>query len=47
MLKRFGFRKVINYNLEDFESIIKNEYKGVDVILDMVGGVIFKKILMS
>ena len=42
-LKDLGLERVINYNLEDFESIIKNEYKGVDVILDMVGGDYFQK----
>ena len=34
---------MINYNIEDFEMIIKNEFKGVDVILDMVGGDYFQK----
>ena len=42
-LKNLGLERVINYNHEDFESIIKDEYKGVDVILDMVGGDYFQK----
>ena len=42
-LQDLGLERVINYNLEDFESIIKNEYNGVDVILDMVGGDYFQK----
>ena len=42
-LKDLGVERVINYNFEDFEIIIKNEYKGVDVILDMVGGDYFQK----
>ena len=42
-LQGLGLERVINYNIEDFEMIIKNEFKGVDVILDMVGGDYFQK----
>jgi len=42
-LQDLGLERVINYNIEDFEIIIKNEFKGVDVILDMVGGDYFQK----
>ncbi|MDC3155104.1 NAD(P)H-quinone oxidoreductase [Pelagibacteraceae bacterium] len=42
-LQGLGLERVINYNIEDFEIIIKNEFKGVDVILDMVGGDYFQK----
>tara|TARA_B100001029_G_C15029505_1_gene435933 strand:- start:37 stop:1008 length:972 start_codon:yes stop_codon:yes gene_type:complete len=38
-----NIERCINYNDEDFEEIIKNEYSGVDVILDMVGGEYFQK----
>ena len=42
-LQGLGLERVINYNIDDFEMIIKNEFKGVDVILDMVGGDYFQK----
>ena len=42
-LQGLGLERVINYNIEDFEMIIKNEFKGVDVILDIVGGDYFQK----
>ena len=42
-LQDLGLERVINYNIEDFEMIIKNEFNGVDVILDMVGGDYFQK----
>ena len=35
--------RCINYNEEDFEKIIKDQFSGVDVILDMVGGDYFQK----
>mgnify|MGYP003324284956 CR=1 FL=1 len=42
-LQGLGLERVINYDIDDFEMIIKNEFKGVDVILDMVGGDYFQK----
>jgi NADPH:quinone reductase len=38
--RKFGAARVINYALEDFVAAVKSETggKGVDVILDMVGG---------
>jgi putative PIG3 family NAD(P)H quinone oxidoreductase len=33
-----GADRAINYQEEDFVEIIKSEYSGVDVVLDMVGG---------
>jgi NADPH:quinone reductase len=38
--RRFGAARAINYHTEDFVAVVKKETgaKGVDVILDMVGG---------
>ena len=38
--KRFGAARAINYHSEDFVAVVRDETgaKGVDVILDMVGG---------
>ena len=38
--RKFGAARAINYALEDFVAVVKSETdgKGVDVILDMVGG---------
>lgn len=36
--KGFGADRVIDYNTEDFVEIIRNEAKGANVILDIVGG---------
>ena len=38
--KRFGAARAINYNSEDFVAVVKEETggKGVDVILDIIGG---------
>ncbi|UKJ06479.1 NAD(P)H-quinone oxidoreductase [Solitalea lacus] len=47
--KKLGADKCINYNTEDFETIIKTvtNNKGVDVILDMVGGEYINKNINS
>ena len=42
-LNSLNIERVINYKTDDFEKIILNEYKGIDVILDMVGGNYFQK----
>ena len=42
-IEKFNFAKCINYNDEDFEIIIKELNKGIDVILDIVGGEYFQK----
>ena len=42
-LNSLNIDRVINYKTDDFEKIILKEYKGVDVILDMVGGNYFQK----
>ena len=39
--EELGAEKCIDYKKEDFESALK--YQGIDVILDMVGGVYFEK----
>ena len=42
-MEQLGSTLTINYQNEDFEEIIKKELKGVDVILDIVGGEYFQK----
>ena len=42
-LSKLNLEMVINYNSQDFEENIKQKFKGVDVILDMVGGDYFQK----
>ena len=42
-MKQLGSTLTINYQNEDFEEVIKKELKGVDVILDIVGGEYFQK----
>ena len=42
-LNKLNLEMVINYNSHDFEEKIKQKFKGVDVILDMVGGDYFQK----
>ncbi len=42
-IDNLNIERCINYKIEDFENIIKNEYFGVDVILDIVGGEYFQK----
>ncbi|MBW1696829.1 MAG: NAD(P)H-quinone oxidoreductase [Deltaproteobacteria bacterium] len=36
--KAFGADRVIDYNAEDFVEVVRNEAKGANVILDIVGG---------
>jgi len=36
--KKFGADRVIDYNEEDFVEVVRNEAKGANVILDIVGG---------
>jgi putative PIG3 family NAD(P)H quinone oxidoreductase len=42
-INKLKIERCIDYNEEDFEKIIKEEYSGVDVILDIVGGNYFQK----
>ncbi len=35
---QLGAARSINYRTEDFESVIREEFKGVNIILDMIGG---------
>ena len=42
-IDKLNIERCINYQIEDFEKIIKNDYSGVDVILDIVGGEYFQK----
>ena len=42
-IDQLNIERCINYKNEDFEKIIKNNYAGVDVILDIVGGDYFQK----
>ena len=42
-MDQLGSTLTINYQNEDFEEVIKKELKGVDVILDIVGGEYFQK----
>ena len=42
-IDKLNIERCINYKNEDFEKIIKNDYSGVDVILDIVGGEYFQK----
>ena len=42
-IDELNIERCINYQIEDFENIIKKEYSGVDVILDIVGGEYFQK----
>ncbi len=42
-INKLKIERCINYKNEDFEKIIKDEYSGVDVILDIVGGDYFQK----
>lgn len=45
LIRGLGAEKAINYREEDFYKIIKNEYGGVDVVLEVVGGDVFRKSL--
>ncbi len=42
-IDKLNIERCINYKIEDFEKIIKNDYSGVDVVLDIVGGEYFQK----
>tara|TARA_B100000965_G_scaffold400890_1_gene423635 strand:- start:635 stop:1606 length:972 start_codon:yes stop_codon:yes gene_type:complete len=42
-IDNLNIERCINYKNEDFEKIIKDNFSGVDVILDMVGGDYFQK----
>ena len=42
-IDKLNIKRCINYKIEDFEKIIKDDYSGVDVILDIVGGEYFQK----
>ncbi len=42
-LNKLNLEMVINYKSHDFEEKIKQKFKGVDVILDIVGGDYFQK----
>jgi putative PIG3 family NAD(P)H quinone oxidoreductase len=42
-MEQLGSTLTINYQNEDFEEVIKKELKGVDVILDIVGGEYLQK----
>ncbi|MDC1302930.1 NAD(P)H-quinone oxidoreductase [Pelagibacterales bacterium] len=42
-MEQLGSTLTINYQNEDFEEVIKKKLKGVDVILDIVGGEYFQK----
>lgn len=42
-MEQLGSTLTINYQNEDFEEVIKKELRGVDVILDIVGGEYFQK----
>jgi len=44
MLKDLGIGMAINYEEEDFEKVIRQKLKGgIDVVLEVVGGNVFKK----
>lgn len=36
--RRLGVDRAINYRTEDFADIARNDYEGVDVIIDIIGG---------
>ena len=43
LLHSLGADRVINYNIEDLKSVLKNEYpRGIDVICELVGGEVFQ-----
>ncbi|MDP3981102.1 MAG: zinc-binding dehydrogenase, partial [Chlamydiota bacterium] len=44
-LQKLGAHTAINYCKEDFERVIREKTKGVDVIIEMIGGNVFKKSL--
>jgi len=45
LLNKLGVDQPINYNKEDFYQVIRNTGSGVDLILEVVGGEVFKKSL--
>ena len=42
-IDKLNIERCIHYRVEDFEKIIKDDYSGVDVVLDIVGGEYFQK----
>ena len=42
LIKQLGAQKALNYRSQDYGKIIKEEDGGVDVVLEMIGGKIFK-----
>ncbi|MGB3468370.1 MAG: zinc-binding dehydrogenase [Cyclobacteriaceae bacterium] len=43
IVKGLGAKRTINYRSEDFYELIKREYGGVDMVLEVVGGDVYKK----
>lgn len=43
LIKKLGAKKAINYSTEDFYEVIKKSEGGVDYVLEVVGGEVFKK----
>lgn len=43
LIEELGADKAINYSTEDFFEVIKNDGGGVDCVLEVVGGDVFKK----
>ena len=43
LIKSLGAQLAINYQNEDFEEVIRNEWTNIDVCLEVVGGEVFKK----
>ncbi len=43
LIKKLGAKSAINYQTEDFFDIIKDQEGGVDYVLEVVGGEVFKK----
>ena len=38
LCSKLGAHRTVNYNQEDFAQVVQDEYGGVDVVLDVVGG---------
>ena len=43
LIKKLGATRAINYKTEDFETLLREEKGGVDYVLEVVGGDVFKK----